>query len=734
MSRIVLDVENTFTILEFPDEETGKLKKKTDMMPFRANNSLVSVGIHNLDTGKTTYKFFHHNELKATPEENQQAFAAIQAELDGATLMIGHHLKHDIAWCRASSFKLPEGLKFWDTAIGEYVLAKGQVLQGFSLKDCCERWGLTAKRTDLTQEYLDKGIGFEAMPIALVEEYGIGDLVSTKDLYLKQLERLADPDNWSLMATVDMMNEFMEVLSKWQSNGIKIDLEALNKVRAEYVAEQDTLISKMSAIAREYLGDTPFNLNSGEDKSVLLYSRRVKNKAEWKTRFNIGLDERGKKLRRPKLTQTEFNNAVRELTTVEKRTVAKRCEACEGRGYYTPNLKSGLPGKAKRICKSCQKAGVIFEPTGRVAGFKLVPNGIKDVGNNGFVTDADKLDELLGQTKDPKAIEFLTCQIRLNQVNTYINTFCDGIARAVNPSTLLLYTNFNQIVTATGRLSSTDPNFQNIPRAKTFPVKKAIVSRFENGQIIEFDYAQLEFRCAGALSGDKQIYDDIINKVDIHAFTRDTLNAADGGTRDRQDAKPETFKPVYGGTYGSPVQMAYYKAFKEKYKGLTKWQNETANFVLRNGFFKLPSGRQYTWTGVHRRWDGQVNVFTQVVNYPVQGFATGDIVPIACILIQREFERLKLRAVPFVTVHDSIAADSPPEEVDTVVKVMHECMLGVKAELKRRYDYELPIPLEVEGKKGYNWLETEKVGVWAHQAMPYKRPNDFFNDEIGDLA
>jgi DNA polymerase I-like protein with 3'-5' exonuclease and polymerase domains len=731
--KVVLDVENTFTILEFPDEETGKIKKKTDMMPFRANNSLVSVGVKNIDTKKTTYRFFHHNDLKdRNLKKVKQYHKSIQDAVNGATLIIGHHLKHDIAWCRASNINLPANVKFWDTAIAEYVLAKGQVHIGFSLEDCANRHGLSAKKTDLTREYLDKDIGFEAMPIKIVHEYGCGDLNTTEELYYNQLERLQKPENWSLLATIEMMNEFMSVLSKWQSNGIKIDMVELDKVRAEYVAEQTLLLETLNKVAKEMLGDTPFNINSGEDKSVLIYSRRVINKEDWKKKFNIGLDEHsGKKLRRPKFTSAEFSRAVRELTTVEKRTRAIQCSACLGEGYFTPPLKSGLPGKARRICKTCQKLGVVYEPTGKVAGFKLLPLNVKDVGVNGFVTDADKLEYLLGETNDPKAREFLSGLVRLNQINTYLNTFVDGIKRAVHFSTLLLYTNFNQIVTATGRLSSTDPNFQNIPRAKTFPVKRAIVSRFPGGGIVEADYAQLEFRVAGDLSNDPQIYEDVINKVDIHAFTRDTLNAADKGNRDRQDAKPETFKPVYGGTYGTPVQMAYYKAFKLKYKGLTEWQEQTAEFVLRNGYYKLPTGRQYRWVGLSRNWDGRVNFFTQIVNYPVQGFATGDIVPLACILIDREFTKRGLRSVPFVTVHDSIAVDYHPDEREVVIKIVGECMLAVKQEMKKRYDYDFKLPLEVEIKAGKNWLDTQKVSVVSHVTL---KKNEFFNDPIGELA
>ncbi len=102
-----------------------------------------------------------------------------------------------------------------------------------------------------------------------------------------------------------------------------------------------------------------------------------------------------------------------------------------------------------------------------------------------------------------------------------------------------------QAVTATGRLSSRDPNFQKQPRGGTFPIRKVIQSRFEGGQIIEVDFAQLEFRTAVFLAQDEQGMADIKNKIDVHKFTADVIGVS------RQDAKAHTFKPLYGGTTGT---------------------------------------------------------------------------------------------------------------------------------------------------------------------------------------
>ena len=101
MTRIVVDVENKFTVIA----REGKTKK-TDNMPYSGRNYLVSVGIEDVDTGEKKYWFFQHNDLDISPEELRKRQAEVQAELDKATLICGHFLKHDVIWLRESGFKI----------------------------------------------------------------------------------------------------------------------------------------------------------------------------------------------------------------------------------------------------------------------------------------------------------------------------------------------------------------------------------------------------------------------------------------------------------------------------------------------------------------------------------------------------------------------------------------------------------------------------------------------------
>ena len=128
-----------------------------------------------------------------------------------------------------------------------------------------------------------------------------------------------------------------------------------------------------------------------------------------------------------------------------------------------------------------------------------------------------------------------------------------------------IHPEFMQCVTATGRLSSRNPNFQNMPRGSTFAIRKVVESRFDDGYIMEGDYSQLEFRVAGFLAKDKVVYDDVRNGTDVHAYTASIIGCT------RQEAKAHTFKPLYGGTTGTEDQKRYYNDFKDKYADIATW-------------------------------------------------------------------------------------------------------------------------------------------------------------------
>jgi len=726
--RIVLDVENTVTYRHVLREKGEE--KKLDILPFFGTNKLISVGVKDIDTGVKEYLFFNHKDL-TDPLMEVESSQRLQEILDETTLMIGHNIKHDLIWMLSCGFKI-KLRNYWDTMVVEYLLAKADLNAPFGLGAIAERFDLPRKKTGLIHSFEEDKLP----PPEVFQEYGEGDLDTTHALFEHQSLRLLEKKNRSLAPTVTLMNEFMWVLTKWQYNGIKIDVEALKEVRKEYVAERDALRKKLQKIAQEAMGDTPINLASPDDRSLLLYSRRVTDKKEWKRVFNVGTDDGGKKKRRPRMSNSEFKQNVRNLTEVVKKTRASQCKECQGKGRVFALKKDNTVGKAKRICKSCGGSGVIYTSLSEVAGFKLLPEGVKDVAAAGFETSKGKLAYFAKRATDDKAIEFLNGMQRLNAINVYISTFCDGILNNVTKRNIL-HTNFNQTITATGRLSSSDPNFQNQPRGNTFPVRRAVISRFAGGLICDADYGQLEFRVAAALSGCEVALQDILAKVDVHARTRDILVKA-GKIVDRQGAKSDTFKPLYGGEFGTEAEMEYYKWFAARYPGIAAWQNKCGDEVIAVGYLTLPSGRQYTWKKVYRDAKGRVQPRTQIVNYPVQGFATGDIVPMACVLYDREIEARNLKSLPFLTVHDSITTDVHPDEKDIIPTLKADCLLAVKQEMLRLYNYNFNVPLSVDVKMGENWLDAKEVLTKEHIYDKTVRSDtnvdEFHDDPLDDIG
>ena len=217
--------------------------------------------------------------------------------------------------------------------------------------------------------------------------------------------------------------------------------------------------------------------------------------------------------------------------------------------------------------------------------------------------------------------------------------------------------------TATGRFSGADPNMQNMPRGGTFPVKKVFVSRWDGGQILEADFAQLEFRVSAFLSQDKTAMNEIEDGFDVHSYTASVISDA-GEKISRQEAKAHTFAPLYGATgFGrTKAQATYYKQFNEKYKGIASWHSKLAKEAIETGKISTPSGREFAFPDVRKNAYGKVSHFTQIKNYPVQSFATADIVPLILLEIDKQLYNLESCIVN--TVHDSIVIDVHPNETD----------------------------------------------------------------------
>ena len=673
----IVDVETSYQ----PTKHGGK-----DPLPFNPKNILVSVGIND------EYYFTNH-----TQRVDEGCYYKIQAVLDKTTLLVGHNIKFDLEWLLEAGFKY-EG-KVYDTMLGEYILNRG-IRKSLTLDMCCKRRNL-GEKSKLIQEEMDLGRSLENIDADTVEEYGRIDVEITKKLFDSQMDDFKSEQNRGLLRTAKMMNEFLIVLTDMERNGIYIDSETLLSVEREYNAEFNYLRQKIAKIVYEKMGDTTITLASPEQLSWLIYSKKPKDKKEWARLFNIGIDKHtGKNKKRPRFSRTYFRDLVRINTEIIHKTTAEQCIPCKGKGVIQKVRKDGSPYKNYTKCSECDGEGYTYAKLAKVAGFNQRPMGVYDIAEAGFRTDRLTLRKIVGEAEG-ELKEFIEAIIRYNSVDTYLHTFVAGIKSFKNERNIL-HPKFMQAVTATGRLSSRDPNFQNQPRGGTFPIRKVVVSRFDDGRILEVDFSQLEFRTAVFLAQDKQGMEDIKNKIDVHQYTADIIGVS------RQDAKAHTFKPLYGGITGTEEEKRYYRRFAEKYRDITEWHKQLQTEAIKLKRIKTPTGREYSFPYAERMPWGGSSYSTQIKNYPVQGFATADIVPLACIKIYELMKEQKVKSLLINTVHDSIVADVYPGEEVVMSKIFKQGTASVIPALKQYYGINFNIPLDTDVKMGYNWLDMKE--------------------------
>lgn len=655
--------------------------------PFIPENKLISVGIND------KYYFFYHTEFNGDTSKN---FQEVQELLDNTTLLVGHNIKFDLMWMLEAGFKYNGPV--YDTMITEYVLLRG-TKQSLKLSECCKRRKLGKKLGDTIDKYIEGGKDYSYIPIDILEEYGRKDVEITRELYDSQQHNLREATH--LQETITMMNQFLLVLVEMERNGIYIETDLLHKVEKEFTEEYHQVHNKIKTIIQRVMGDTPINLSSPEQLSWMVYSKKVVDKKVWTETFNIGIDKNtGRQKKRTRYSDREFQGIVNKWTEPVYKTSAIKCEVCSGVGYVQKYKVNGDPYKNKSKCATCNGQGVKYIEREQIAGFQIPTKFANDVSDGGFKTDRDTLKKIASYNSG-LIREFVELVTRYGALEVWLSTFVRGIKDALLGK--FLHPAFMQCITATGRLSSRNPNFQNQPRAKTFPIRQVIRSRFEGGKIMEIDYAQLEFRAAVFLAQDKQGIEDIVNGVDVHQYTADIIGCS------RQEAKPHTFKPLYGGKSGTEDERRYYRAFLEKYKDISKWHTDLENKAIKSKMVTLPTGRQYCFPYIRRMSWGSSNYPTQVKNYPVQGFATADVVPLACINIYKLMKEHGCKSLLINTVHDSIVVDVYPTEVEILSKILKQGCLDVKRELKSRYNIDFNVPLDVDVKMGIDWLNLEEI-------------------------
>lgn len=355
-----------------------------------------------------------------------------------------------------------------------------------------------------------------------------------------------------------------------------------------------------------------------------------------------------------------------------------------------------------------QLAGYLYDTLGFAETTK--PNGSPDR------TDAD------GRRTDSETIGRL--RIHTEGQRRFVELFADYGSLKVNTAALekmwkccldtpldkvpILYARYNQAVAQTHRLTSSGAKyklqFHNFNRS----FKRLFCSRFGSWFVGEGDGAQLEFRVAVHLGRDTVGARDIRDPTfDAHYQTAEILLKKvrnEINKVERQDAKPLTFKPLYGGQSGTKSQRAYYKFFQNKYGGIYKAQTGWTYTVARDKELVTETGLRFYWPDCTVGSDGYVKYKTSIFNYPVQSLATADIIPIGLVYCYYRMLSLGLHSFLVNTIHDSIIGEIHPDEDAIFRGLVEKSLTGdTFSYLWRCYGIRFSVPLGCESKVGTHW-------------------------------
>lgn len=375
---------------------------------------------------------------------------------------------------------------------------------------------------------------------------------------------------------------------------------------------------------------------------------------------------------------------------------------------------------------SAELGGRIEELAGsiyRLAGEKFNINSTRQLGQvlfeklqlpvikktkTGYSTDAEVLEEL-ADTHD--IVNYVMLHRQLMKLKS---TYVDGLSPLIDPSTGLVHTTFHQNITATGRLSSAEPNLQNIPirLEEGRRIRKVFKPRRETNVMLAADYSQIELRILAHLAGDPVLLEAFREDQDIHTRTASevfgvAIDKVTGEMRGR--AKAVNFGIVYGiSDFGLARDIKvsrqeagrYIKSYFERYRGAKAFIDRTISEAKDRGYVTTILNRRRYLPDLFSP-NRTVRNFGEraAINTPIQGSAA-DIIKLAMVRIWNELKNRKLETRMVLQVHDELIFDVPEKEIEEVRELVKGCMENA---------IKLDVPLKVDMKAGPNWYDVKKI-------------------------
>ena len=376
---------------------------------------------------------------------------------------------------------------------------------------------------------------------------------------------------------------------------------------------------------------------------------------------------------------------------------------------YSKELDKLILQKEQEIYKN---AGVQFNissprQVGEVLFDRLkVPYRWKKTSSGQYSTDFDKLTELAGEHIVIDTI------LEYRKFSKLKSTYVDALPTMINPRTGRVHSNFNQARAATGRLSSENPNLQNIPIKDEAgrEIRKAFIPRDDDHILLAADYSQIELRIIAEISNDQSMLEAFVAGNDFHKATAAKVyNVAyeDVTSEQRRNAKTVNFSITYGaGATNLSRQLSISRkeateliqSYFREFSGLKNYMDTTVNSARETGYVKTLLGRRRNLRDINSRNSLTASNAERVaINTPIQGTAA-DMIKIAMIDIHNEFKQQKLKSVMVLQVHDELVFDVYKPELEQVKSIISSKMQNAIPDLK--------VPILVEMGIGHNWLEA----------------------------
>lgn len=502
------------------------------------------------------------------------------------------------------------------------------------------------------------------------------------------------------------------IILKWY--GINLKGEFFDTMLAHYLLDPDTR-HNMDVLSENYLGYTPISITEliGKGKNQLnmrdVDIAKVTDYAAEDADVTLQLQQVFEPLlieaKAEKLAKEIENPLIYVLGDMEKEgvriDVAQLVKFSRELQHDIAKLEQTVYEKAGHrfnISSPKQLGEILFDKLQLDPKAKKTKTGQYQTGEDVLLALANKSD-------------IVRDILDFRQLQKLKSTYVDALPLMINPKTGRVHTSYNQAVAATGRLSSNNPNLQNIPikTERGREVRKAFIPRDENHILLSADYSQIELRIIAEISKDENMMDAFTKGLDIHTATAAKVYGVDISevtSSQRRNAKAVNFGIIYGQSafglsqnLGIPRKEAaeIIENYFAQYAGIKNYMSDTMNFARENGYVETIMGRRRYLRDINSA-NATVRGFAErnAINAPIQGSAA-DMIKVAMLNIHRDIKNYGLKSKMTMQVHDELVFDVLVSEKETIKEIIYTRMKTAIPTV---------VPIEVEIGEGLNWLEA----------------------------